>query len=170
MKKILAFILALSTLTLFCSCKGRMYRNVTYKEGGISFTLPNTMRRVPDSEYDFYFTNRSIVFTANELDEEFFEENDIDENITAEEYAKYCIEKNGLDIEKMNYKTDEERGLYNFRYNYDDENGTNLFYYVVIAGEVGNVWYIEMCCDNDDSQLYISTFGDWKRGISTYSE
>ena len=147
-----------------------MYQDITYREGGISFTLPNTMRRTNYEDYDFYFTNRAVVFTAIKLTDEFFKENELDPSITAEEYTMYCIEKNGLDINQMEYKYDEERGLHNFRYTYDNEEDTNIFYYVVIAGDVGNIWYIEMCCSGDSSSDYIYTFGEWKRTISTYSE
>lgn len=162
--------MAATLLFSLCSCKSGMYKDVTYREGGISFTLPNTMRRANYEEYDFYFTNRATVFTAKELDDEFYKENSLEPDMTAAEYVDYCIEANKLDKTQMEYKHDEARNVHNFRYIYDDDAGTSIFYYIVITGEPGNIWYIEMCCDSNDSSKYLPTFGEWKRTILAYDE
>ncbi len=169
MKKILAaFLILLALLSVLVSC-GSIYKDVNYKENGIAFTLPNTMRRVTNSDYDFYFTNTVVVFTANELDEEYYEELSLDPNMTAKEYLDHLMKSNNMDLDQMEYKYDSEKNIHNFRYTSESEEN-NLFYYVVITGEPGNIWYIEMCCEEDYYEDYLSTFGEWKRSIYAYNE
>ena len=170
MKKIIALAVLLAALTSLFGCKSKMYKDITYKEGGISFTLPNTMRRVEMDDYDFYFTDRATVFTATELKDEFYKENSYPKDMTAKQYVDICMEKNEMDPENMEYIYDEEKNIHSFRYAYDNREDVSVFYYVVVTGDPGNIWYIEMCCSYSESYYYTSTFGAWKNTILAYNE
>ena len=173
MKKIISAIILVSVLLLgLCACADTVkYENVTYRENGIEFFLPSSMRRESVDGYDFYFSNlaASIIFTAVKVDEELLRDLDIDGPVNDEEYVNILIERNKLDKEKMYYNYDEVRGHYNFRYSYEDADGFATFYYIVVIGDESNLWYIEMCCKNEDSNTHLETFKTWKRNIKVYS-
>lgn len=176
LKKIsLVLVLAITlsfTALCFSSCGDDVeYENITYRENGIEFFLPNSMRRFNEEGYDFYFSNMAagVIFTALKLDQEFLESIDIEYGITAEAYANEVISRNGMEKDKLYYNYDERRNHYNFRYSYVDQNDISVFYYIVITGEPDNLWYIEMCCEEEQSSDYLSTFEVWKKNIKTYS-
>ena len=171
MKRIIsALLLILISISCFVSCGDDGYEDVTYKENGIEFFLPSSMRRFEDEGYDFYFSNLTtgMIFTAKKLDEEMLKSLDIEYGITAVEYAEEIIERNYLEKDKLHYEYDEKRGHVSFRYNFVDDNEVSVFYYIVVTGEPDNLWYIEMCCDNENSSEYIQTFEVWKKNIKTY--
>lgn len=172
-KKLLPLLLILIlTLGSVVSCDDDGYENITYREGGIEFFLPSNMRRSSVDGYDFYFSNlsTSIIFTAVEIDAALLSELQIETTVTAEEYIEIIFERNNIDKSKIYYEYDEKRDLYNFRYTYVDEDGYEIFYYIVVVGEPGNLWYIEMLCENEDSETYLSTFEVWKRNVKVYEE
>ena len=173
MKKIITAIIAISLLLACltsCDDNGNIYEMVNYRENGLELSLPNYMRRSDIEGYDFYFTNLAIIFTAVKLDAEFLEEKNISPDITGKEYIDIYVERNGLSLDRMGYSYDEENMLHNFRYSYTDGEDMDMFYYVVVVGDVGNVWYIEMVCDQKNSSRYIQSFDVWKKYVSTYSE
>ena len=174
MKKIIALLLIISALLIsFSSCDDdkNIYEIIEYRENGIEFSLPNYMRRSVVEGYDFYFTNLSIVYTAVKLDSEFLESKNLAPGISGKEYIDVYVERNGLDLERMSYTYEDDRILHNFRYTFGDEtSGMEMFYYVVVVGEQGNLWYIEMCCKYEDSATCLSSFEVWKKYIKTYKE
>ena len=171
MKKTIALLLTVIMLLSFVGCRRSVkYENVTYRESGIEFTLPSSMRRSYVEGYDYYFSTLAIIFTAVKIDSEFIEssEIDLDPSISAKEYVDLITEE--MDKSQMYFNVDESRNLYNFRYTYEDQSsGTEIFYYVIVIGESGNTWYIEMCCDQQDSGTFVETFDEWKMSIKTYN-
>ena len=170
MKKIICAISLLSMLMMSACADTVQYENVTYRENGLEFLLPSSMRRQSVEGYDFYFSNLavSVIFTAVKIDEEILTKFDVEGRVNAEEYVGMLIEKNKLDKEKMYYNYDELRGHYNFRYSFEDADGYAIFYYVVVIGDESNLWYIEMCCKDEDSSTHLETFKTWKRNIKVY--
>ena len=176
MKRILTILLLISVALSFASCTdyrdNPTYSTITYKEKGLEISLRNDMNRYESEEYDFYFANTigTILFTAFELDGEFLAKNSLSADITAGEYVDYILKKSGLDKDELYYEENTKKGVYSFRYTFDDQNSSKIFYYVVILGEPGNVWYVEMTCANDDSERYLARFEDWRNTIKTYNE
>ena len=62
MKRLLAFLFLMLTLcSALVSCADDVeYENIEYRENGLYFVLPNTMRRKTSSRHEFYFTNQNI--------------------------------------------------------------------------------------------------------------
>ena len=173
MKRTVCFMFFLSiVMSLLVSCSDDDYDKITYRENGIEFFLPSSMRRTNSSAYDFYFTNISagLVFAATKVDEKILSDFDLSKDADAGEYANAIIDNGGHDKEKMYFRYDERLGQYSMRYTYVDEEGYEVFYYVVILGDAGDLWYIEMCCDNSNSSEYIDTFDTWRKNIRTYTE
>lgn len=176
MKRIITLILFLAVLLFAVSCSDYAdkpsYRDIEYKENGLKLVLRNDMQRYEVEGYDFYFTNviETVIMTAVKLDEEYLRENEIKKDITAGEYVDLLIEKNKFEKDNIYYEHNEELGTYNFKYVFSDvEAGSDIFYYVTVLGEVGNVWYVEMTCRNEDSEFYLSTFDSWINEIETYT-
>ena len=171
MKKILILILSISLIlgTLVSCSENAEYKDVTYEKDGIKFTLPNTMKQKTMEGYDFYFTNQlaSLIFTAVKIDKEMLEKADLSEGITAAEYVDAIIEKNGMEKDKMYYKYNEYHDQYNFRYTFVDQSGFEIFEYVIVTGTPDNLWYIEMCCEQEDSATYLEDFEIWSKSIKT---
>lgn len=174
MKKISAFIVALALITLaLASCGGGIkYEDVDYREKGLSFTLPSSMRRSTVTDHDFEFSTLDAVFYADKVDYETVSEAgvEISESFDAEEYA-IAITKT-FDQDQLYFEEDKENMRYSFRYTYGDTEAgeSETFFYVVVIGEVGNVWYIEMICEQELSADYIPTFELWEKSIKTYME
>ena len=173
MKKILSFLLLAVILTVcFTSCSDDItYTDITYRENGLEVVLPEGMRRSYTEGYDMYFSTPDMIFTATKIDAELLEKNDIplSSDVTSKEYTDFVIKS--FDKDQLYFREDASKNLYNFRYTYEVEDGqSELFYYVVVIGEPGNVWYIEMCCEQDNSSTYLSDFELWKKYIKTYSE
>ena len=175
MRKILAMIVLLSVVILVPSCDYRdvpKYEDITYRENGLEFKLPNDMKRLDSDEYDFYFVNiiETVIFTAAKLDSEFVVKNDIEYDLTAEEYVNTFIKRNNLNKEDLYYAFDENTGRHSLRYTFAEAGSSEIFYYVVVLGDVGNVWYLEMVTANEDSSRYLGTFENWSKSVRTYSE
>ena len=170
MKKIITLVLTLTILFTLASCGDDGYEKVTYRDGGIEFFLPSSMRRSTVEGYDFYFSNlsTSMVFTALKIDSEILAEFELDDTATSKEYVDAVLEKGERDKDKMYFEYDERLDQYSFRYTYVDADEYEIFYYVVVTGEPGNIWYVEMCCDNEYSSDYLSTFVTWRKNIRTY--
>ena len=176
MKKILAILLILATLLLTASCVD--YRDmptcedITYREGGLELKLTNDMKRLEREGYDFYFINiiETVIVSAFEIDAEFAEKNELKADLTAKEYVDSFIKKNDLDHDNLYYKYEPELDHHSFRYTFAEAGSEEVFYYVVVTGDVGNVWYIEMICTNEDSSRYLESFDKWKKSIKTYAE
>jgi len=173
MKKVLAVVLLLAlSLTALLSCeKKNKYEDVTYREDGLYFVLPNTMRRKDASDYEFYFSNEllNLIFMAKKITNEVLADMEIDPGVTAKEYVDIIMERRDFDKSKIYYTYDEERNHYNFRYSYDDEENLASFFYVTVTGSSDNLWYIEMCCTEEESAEYLPTFENWRKSIGTYS-
>lgn len=173
MKRILtAVFLILFVTGLFSSCsKKAKFKDVEYKENGISFTLPNTMVREEVFGYEFYFSgmSRDVVFNAIKITDEFLISVDIEPGVSAGEYVDIIIEKNGLEKTKLYFSHDEESGQYNFRYTYDDNSGYETFFYATVLGTPDNLWYVEMCCSAEESYEHLELFESWRKTIRTYS-
>ena len=173
MKRITALVMAVLLLAVaLTSCKNDVqFSNIEYKEHGLSFALPNTMKRGESEDYEFYFTGMSmdVIFSAMKLTDEFLEKVDLKPGVTAKEYVDTIIARRELDKSKLFYKHYENSGQYNFRYNYVSESGFEMFYYVTVLGTPDNLWYVEMCCEAEESDRYVEMFDTWRRSIGTYS-
>ena len=173
MKRILCITVALLIcVSAFVSCAPKIkFETLEYKENGICLYLPDTLKRKEVEGYELYFLGKTsdVLLTASKLDEEKLSAVGLKSDATAEAYVDAIIEKNQFDKEKLYYQYDEELEQYNFRYNYNDEMETDMFFYVTVLGDPGNIWYIEMCCDTSKSTNYLSTFESWRRGISVYN-
>ena len=171
MKRLLAFLLVLlSALTAFVSCADDAeYENIEYRENGLCFILPNTMRRKSSATSEFYFTNQNIgvAFNARKLTAEVLESEDMTPGLSAKEYVDKIIERNDFDKESIFYTYFERFDHYNFRYNYG-EDGEELFFYVTVLGGGDNLWYVEMYCENDLSADYLPMFERWRKSLGTY--
>ena len=178
MKKIIISVLIIAiSLSALVSCGNNSKndygtKDVTYRDLGITFTIPSNMRRMSSESYDFYFYNQlnSIVFTALKVDEDFLKTVDIEGGKTSFEYVDIIIEKNNFEQDKLYYKYDEERDQHSFRYTYVDSSGYEMFSYIVVTGPKDNLWYIEMCCNQEDSATYLQSFKNWQKSIFTYEE
>lgn len=172
MKKIMSFsLVAALIISMLVSCsKNIKFDDVTYKEKGLSFTLPNTMQRQSSESYDFYFSGMSmnVVFSAFKVTDEFLQSLDLTPGLSAEEYVDMIIERRGLEKKKLYYNYYEDLDQYNFRYTYVSESGYETFFFVTVTGPSDNLWYIEMCCESEESAKYLSTFEVWRRTIKTY--
>ncbi|MBQ3015824.1 MAG: hypothetical protein IJD79_03485 [Clostridia bacterium] len=176
MKRIITLILLLTVILSTVSCSDYAdkpsYRDIEYKENGLRLVLRNDMQRYEVEGYDFYFTNviGTVILSAVKLDEEFLRENEIKTDITAGEYVDYLIEKNEFEKDKIYYEHDEDLGKYNFKYVFSDVGAASeIFYYVTVLGDAGNVWYVEMTCRNEDSEFYLSSFDSWKNDLKAYT-
>lgn len=171
MKKLLAFIFVLlSVLSAFVSCADEPeYENIEYRENGLYFILPNTMRRKSSATSEFYFTNQNIgvVFSARKLTAEVLESEHMTPGMSAKQYADKIIERNDFDKDSIFYTYFESFDQYNFRYNYG-EDGEELFFYVTVIGGTDNLWYVEMYCENEVSADYLPMFERWRKTIGTY--
>ena len=166
MKRIIsALLLAVLVLTALCSCGGD--KDIEYREEGLSFTLPKSMRRSNDSVYEFFLSSPDSLFCAKKLDGDFMESAELSKDTTAGEYADAYIKVNMLDKERIAFTYDESRGAYSFKYNNSD-NGEELFHYITVIGNPGAIWFIEMCCENENASTYEDTFEIWQRSISVY--
>ena len=174
MKRVLALILALFTLaaTLTSCAEEAEYENVEYKENGLYFILPNTMRRKSSGYYEFYFSNElmGVVFSAKKITSEILEDENIDTKVNAKEYVDIIFERRGLDREKAFYTYFEDSDQHNFRYTFVDEDESETFFYVTVTGENENLWYIEMYCKEEESVDNLNMFEKWRKTIGTYQE
>lgn len=164
-----AIVFVLATLT---SCSDEVkFSNVEYREDGLSFVLPNTMQRSDSEGYEFYFVGMSmdVIFSAMKITDEFLEQVDLEPGLTAKEYVDTIISRRELDKSKLFYKHYKDEDQYNFRYNYVSESGYEMFYYVTVTGPTDNIWYVEMCCESEESTQYLDMFDTWRRTIRTYS-
>ena len=173
MKKIIAFIIVISALTLAlasCTDSGIKYEDVTYRENGIEFTLPSSMRRSTDPTTPYTFSTPDVVFYAEKLSYESVTENglEIGKSFTAKEYVDIVIAD--LDKDQLYLTEDEANNRYTFRYTVGETEETEVFYYVVVVGTSGNVWEVTMSCYQDVSSDHVDTFELWAKYISTYSE
>lgn len=175
MKKIIISLLIFSVLLLTVSCSDYAdhpnYESITYKENGFSIVMRNDMQRYEANDYDFYFSNviGTVALTASRLGEDFLTENGLSADATAEEYVDYIIDKSEMDKENLFYEEDKEREAYSFRYTYAEDGKDEVFYYVVVIGGKGNIWYVEMTCLNSDSEMYLARFEEWKDSIEIYT-
>lgn len=173
MKRFLSTILVLlfaAGVLVSCAQKSN-FQDVSYREDGLYFVLPNTMQRESSKDYQFYFYGRTmdVIFTALKLTEDFLAKVNLEAGITAEEYVDTVIERQELEKSKLYYKHYEEIGQYNFRYNYADDGGLEMFFYVTALGTPDNLWYVEMCCAADQSSEYLNMFDNWRKTLGTYS-
>ena len=173
MKKMITLAVAIALVcAILTSCSEKVdFSDIEYKESGLSFVLPNTMKRVTSDDYEFYFTGMSmdVMFSAMKITDEFLAKVDLEPGTTAKEYVDTIISRRELDKSKLFYKYYEDHNHYNFRYNYVSESGFEMFYYVTVAGSADNLWYVEMCCKSDESSQYLDMFDSWRRTIDTYS-
>ena len=173
MKKVsflmLNLILVFSAL-VSCGEKSK-FEDISYREKGLYFVLPNTMQRGMSEDYDFYFYGRTIdvMFSALKITDSFLGKVGLEKGTTAEKYVDTIIERQELDKSKLYYKYYEDSNQYNFRYNYAGENGFEMFFYVTVTGNPENLWYIEMCCAAEESLDYLPMFENWRKTIGTYS-
>lgn len=172
MKRLLAFLFVLlNVLSLLVSCADDTeYASIEYRENGLYFVLPNTMRRKTSDYYEFCFTNYNIgvVFNAKKLTAEVLGQEGIAAGITADEYVDIIVEKNNFDKKSIYYTYFETLGQYNFRYTYVNQDASETFYYVTVIGGAENLWCIEMCCDNEVSVQHLPMFEKWRKSIGIY--
>ena len=167
-KKIIALILVCASLLALSAC-GKKNKDVTYREEGLTFTLPSSMRRAYSSECEFHFSTPDSAFLAKKLTAEFMESQELSKDTTAKQYAAAYIENQMLDSTRIDYKEDPERTAYSFKYNASD-TGEDYFHYITILGEVGNIWFVDIVCENDKADIYTDTFEIWQASIRTYKE
>ena len=172
MKKTVAIILltlVLAFSAVSCAEDIDTTELLTYVNEGLEFSLPRYMRASDPTGtgYDMYFDNLKVFYTVKELDKDTLTELDLPETTTADEYFDHLMQINSLDKDKVFYERDEESKKINFRYIYDNgtETETAMMYFVVIVGDPGNLWYIEMCCSEEDSEGMLSTFRSWMNHI-----
>lgn len=176
MKKRIAAILtlALCALLVLASCSDYAdypeYRDVVHRESGLELTLRNDMSRYDSENYDLYFTNTiaSMALAASKADAQMLAQVGAPEDADAQTYADVIIKRNEFDREMIYYSYDESRKSCTFRYSAGDEGESGVFYYVVIIGEAGNLWYVEMVCSEADSGLYVDRFDSWAKALRTY--
>ncbi len=168
MKKISAVILIIiSLISAFVSCKSD-FEDITYREDGISFTLPNTMRKSNLEGYDLYFTNTAVSFAVKKIDEEVCNEISLKKDASAKEYVDFFAAKIEIDLEDAGYSYDDRNGAHSFKYIQSGEDWS-LNYYIAVVGEAGNIWHIEMWCEETYYEDYLPIFGEWRRSISVYN-
>lgn len=177
MKRFAAFIMILVlALSLLASCGDYAdypdYENITYKEEGLELTLRNDMRRTETENYVFYFSNLAgtAALAASKVTAKQLEDEDLAADATAGEFVNCIIEQHELDRDRIYYSHDESRANYSFRYTVGEEGENGIFYYVVVLGDPGNIWYVEMMCSESDSGLYVSRFDAWKNSLRVYNE
>ncbi|MBE6636042.1 MAG: hypothetical protein E7617_07590 [Ruminococcaceae bacterium] len=164
--KIISSVLILSAiLASVISCNDKpTYEEVTYSENGLTLKLRSNMRRSYVEGYDFYFSNLAIVLTATKFDAEFLTSQGVSADIDAQGYTEEYIKRRELDKEMIYYLAEPEYNRYSFRYTYV-QDGSELFLYIVIIGGPGNLWYVEVCCDQEDSEIYLPEFETWRKNI-----
>lgn len=171
-KRILAFILLLcAAISVLASCaEDAEYESIEYRENGIYFILPNTMRRKASENYEFYFTSEimGVTFGAKKLTDDFLQSEGIDSGITAGDYVEMIIDRQSFDKDKIYYRYFEDSKQYNFRYTYAPEDDVEYFFYVTVTGDPGNLWCIEMWCDDEKSAEYLPMLERWRKTVGTY--
>lgn len=169
-RSLIILFLILSVLLTSCAEEIDVTEPITYEYEGIRMTLPRYMR-AGDAEaygYDLYFDNLKIYVSAKKIDSEILKEEELDEATTPLQYAEHIIEGNSFEKDKIFFENDEQSGKIYFRYVYDDGESAPALYFITVLGEVGNVWYVEMCCEEELAQNYITTFRNWNNLIETY--
>ena len=167
-------ILALCAMLVLASCSDYAdypeYRDVVYREGGLEVTLRNDMSRYDSENYDLYFANTigSMVLAASKADADMLAQVGAPEDADARTYADVIIKRNEFDRELIYYSYDASRNSCSFRYSVGEEGQSGAFYYVVIIGDAGNLWYVEMVCSEADSGLYVDRFDGWAKTMRTY--
>lgn len=163
-KKIIVTLLLIATVLALAAC-GNKSNDTTYSEGGFSFTLPSSMRRAYTEDCEFHLSTPDSAFLAKKLDGDFMQTQGVSKDITAKEYAAAYIENQMLDSTRIDYKEDPERGTYSFKYNASD-TGEEYFHYIVVLGEPGSIWFVDMICLNEKADIYTDTFETWQKSIS----
>ena len=169
-KVLLILLLIFSVLLTSCAEKIDITELITHEYNGIRMKLPRYMR-VGDAaayNYDMYFDNLKIYVSAKKITEKILEEAELPKTATAAEYVDYIIDANSFEKDKIYFEKDEESGKIYFRYVYDDGQSKPTLYFVTVLGEVGNIWYVEMCCEEEQGSNYITTFRNWVNMIETY--
>jgi hypothetical protein len=167
-RKLLILLLVAATLTSLIAC-GKDNNDITYREEGLTFTLPKSMRRMYGTGNEFHLSSPDSVFVAKKLDGDFMLSQALPADTTPKEYVDAYIENQLLDRERIDFKEDASRGTYSFKYNQSDA-GEDYYHYVTVLGESGAIWFIEMMCLNDKADIYTETFEMWQKTISTYKE
>lgn len=169
-KRIIALFVALIVATTVFAACAKEKNDIKYREAGLEFVLPRSMRRAETSAYDFYFSTLDAIFAVIKLDDDYLASVSVPNDITAEGYINEYIKRNYLDKKQIDFKHDPERNAYSLRYNYSEEGNLDVFHYVIVLGEPGALWYVEMCCDNEDSGTYTTTFELWGKSVKTYKD
>ena len=167
-KTALVLLLTLSLAILLCGCGENIdiTEPQTYVANGLEVTLPLYMRMSKSENFDIYLDNLSVAFCARQITEEDLESVGLGMDATCAQYVDALIRMREFDKTKIFYEEYPDDGQYTFRYVFEPETGEeSTSCYVVITGNVGNIWYIEMACADDIFEGNLGMFNDWRRQI-----
>ncbi len=167
-KTALVLLLTLSLGILLCGCGEEIdiTEPQTYVANGLEVTLPLYMRISHSDNFDIYLDNLSVAFCARHITAEDLATMDLGEGATAKEYVEALIRMREFDKNKIHYEEFTDEGQYTFRYIFEPETGEeSTTCYVVVTGDVGNIWYVEMACANDLFEGNLGMFNDWRQKI-----
>jgi hypothetical protein len=161
--KFIAIALIIACLSLVaCSPASN---DTTYTELGLTFTIPSNMIKSKMEDYEICYASYSSSFMAKKLDAKFFDQENLSHDTTAEEYVEFFFEINSLDPEQCEVKYDERQNAYKFHFSNSTDNVKYYFNYcVVITGSEG-LWYVNMTCEHDNAQGFLSTFETWGNSL-----
>ena len=167
-KTALVLLLTLSLGILLCGCGENIdiTEPQTYVANGLEVTLPLYMRMSHSENFDIYLDNLSVAFCARHITEDDLATMELGASATAKEYVETLISMRKFDKSKIHYEEYPEKGQYTFRYIFEPETGeASTSCYVVVTGDVGNIWYVEMACANDLFEDNLGMFNDWRGDI-----
>lgn len=150
-------LLAVMTLGLLVSCG----ENKTYTFEEFSFTIPKKMRKTPVEGVDMCYSSIEAAISVQKMTADKLSALDLDETATVKELTDAFFEKNGIDANQCYLTFEEEQNAYKFRYSFSPDGENMYFHYVVMIGEVGKLYFVDMTADYEKSPSYLSVFGDW---------
>ncbi len=163
-KKIILLLLCLTFVLPLVSCGEDVDVNeeLTYDLNGITVVLPRYMRRSYSEDWDFYFDNLSMAMYGKCIDRDVLADMELPATTTRKEYADLFIENRKLDKTKIELTEDAGRATTTFRYIYQPEDGSAAqSCQVVLIGDTGNLWFVEISADSETFDEHVSMFKVW---------
>ena len=161
--KLIAVILIFSMLALVsCSPKSN---DTTYTFEGLTFTIPSNMQKSEYGDYDICYSSYSASFSAKKLGAEFFEEEELALDTTAEEYVEFFFEINAIDPAQCEVKYEERQNAYKFHFSNSSDNVKYYFHYCVVLTDSDGLWLVDIMCEHENAEGLLSTFETWSNSI-----
>lgn len=168
LKKIMLLVLQAAIIISLVSCNEDDSPFKTYKEYGLTYTLPKEMK-VKNVEYAdlCYFDGRAEVLISvfnrdliGSADEGGL---NLNPDISVDDYAERFIFWNDYDTE---FEFDEKRNVATFFATPPEEYASNDEYYHVITRNHDYIYVVIMCCDSDIMDEYREKFIEWGNSVS----